>query len=135
MNIQRSWEKMINIYNGGHGSDNIEVVSSDFMQKAIKFAERNEFQKRFDYLLEEEAAFFLYPKLLALFKEVVRQKEANRFLYRLTDTNRELIVAIYGPNRLCSNESVCEKFGISNIQRKKHIAKIRYEMKKFLDNP
>ncbi|MBC2373731.1 hypothetical protein HBP98_17100 [Listeria booriae] len=126
---------MIDINSGGLGSGSIEIVSSEFMKKAIKFAERNDFQKRFDYLLEEEeAAFFLYPKLLAQFKEIVRQQEVNQFLYKLTKTNRELIVAIYGPDRLCSNESVCEKFGISNIQRKKHIAKIRYEMKKFLAN-
>ncbi|MBC1563623.1 hypothetical protein [Listeria booriae] len=126
---------MIDINSGGLGSGSIEIVSSEFMKKAIKFAERNEFQKRFDYLLEEEeAAFFLYPQLLSLFKEIVRQKEVNQFIYKLTKTNRELIVAIYGPDRLCSNESVCEKFGISNIQRKKHIAKIRYEMKKFLAN-
>ncbi|MBC1333490.1 hypothetical protein [Listeria booriae] len=126
---------MIDINSGGLGSGSIEIVSSEFMKKAIKFAERNDFQKRFDYLLEEEeAAFFLYPQLLSLFKEVVRRNEVNRFLYNLTNTDRELIVAIYGPDRLCSNDGVCEKFGISNIQRKKHIAKIRYEMKKFLAN-
>ncbi|MBC1491039.1 hypothetical protein HCI99_04340 [Listeria booriae] len=48
----------------------MEIVSSDFMQKAIKFAEMNEFQKRFDYLLEEdEAAYFLYPSYYHFLKK------------------------------------------------------------------
>ncbi|KGL41812.1 hypothetical protein BMT55_01975 [Listeria newyorkensis] len=125
---------MINIHAGGFGGGSVDdVVSMDFLHKASQYAERHDMHQHFNYLLEEdEASFFLYPKLLLLFKEVVRKQQVNLFLSYLTESNRQLVMTIYGPDRVYSSKRVCEKLEMTNEQRKQQIAKVRYELTKFL---
>ncbi|MBC2080816.1 hypothetical protein HCA99_16410 [Listeria booriae] len=105
------------------------------LEKIDRFLEMGYLPEAFQYIIGEEATtFFLYPKLLQQFKEVIQRKQLYSFFDQLSKEEQQLLWAIYGPNRVFSNERLCEKLCINQEQRRKQVRKIRYRVNSFLAN-
>ncbi|MBC1492773.1 hypothetical protein HCI99_13195 [Listeria booriae] len=115
---------------GGSNYSSMDVIA---LEKTDRFLEIGDLPEAFQYIIEEEATtFFLYPKLLKQFKEVIQRKQLHPFFDQLSKEEQQFIWAIYGPNRVFSNERLCEKLCITQEQRRKQVRIIRYRMYSFL---
>ncbi|MBC1228596.1 hypothetical protein [Listeria booriae] len=118
---------------GGGSNPMNSLLDFNLLDKSEESKEMEDLPQLFQYILKEDAdTFFLYPKLLLLFKEVIREEQLYPFFDTLSIEEQQFIRTIYGPNRVFSNERVCEERRISPEQRRKQVRIIRYRLQKFL---
>ncbi|MBC2069316.1 hypothetical protein [Listeria booriae] len=118
---------------GGGSNPMNSLLDFNLLDKSEESKEMEDLPQLFQYILKEDAdTFFLYPKLLLLFKEVIRKEQLYPFFDTLSIKEQQFIRTIYGPNRVFSNERVCEERRISPEQRRKQVRIIRYRLQKFL---
>ncbi|MBC2293027.1 hypothetical protein HCC36_07250 [Listeria booriae] len=118
---------------GGGSNPMNSLFDFNLLDKSERSKEMEDLPQLFQYILKEDSAtFFLYPKLLLLFKEVIRKEQLYLFFDTLSIEEKQFILTIYGPNRVFSNERVCEERRISPEQRRKQVRIIRYRLQKFL---
>ncbi|MBC2173864.1 hypothetical protein [Listeria booriae] len=118
---------------GGGSNPMNSLLDFNLLDKSEGSKEMEDLPQLFQYILKENAdTFFLYPKLLLLFKEVIREEQLYPFFDTLSIEEQQFIRTIYGPNRVFSNERVCEERRISPEQRRKQVRIIRYRLQKFL---
>ncbi|RQW65312.1 hypothetical protein DUK53_17080 [Listeria sp. SHR_NRA_18] len=112
------------------GGGNSPGTFIDF--KPERRLEREDLPRRFQYLLKEDTTSFLYPKLLLMFQEIINREQLYPFFEQLNEEEQAFIAAIYGPDRVFSNDRLCEVCKISPEQRRKQVRRLRYRMDTFL---